>query len=132
MRDFGRPALWAVWVVVALAGCSAPPGPEGGPVTTGPAIEQVAWDAIAAGAVVIDVRTDAEFREGHLPGATHIPYDQIVARRAELPADRDGPIVLYCRSGRRSGIARQTLVDLGFTHAINAGGYDALMRARPH
>lgn len=82
--------------------------------------------------MVVDVRTDAEFRQGHLPEAIHIPYDEIVARRAELPADQNRPIVLYCRSGRRSGIARQSLEQLGFTNAINAGGYEALMQARPH
>ena len=80
---------------------------------------------------MIDVRTDAEFQQGHLPGAINIPYDQIVERRAELPPDLNRPIVLYCRSGRRSGIARQSLEKLGFTNAINAGGYDALMLARP-
>jgi phage shock protein E len=91
----------------------------------------MAWQAIAEGAVVIDVRTDQEFRDGHLPAAINIPYDVIAARVSELPSDRTQPIVLYCRSGRRSGIAKQSLEELGFTRAINAGGYEALMRARP-
>jgi phage shock protein E len=129
--NLGRSVLWASCVIVAIAGCSGRPKQESAPVASAPAIEQVAWDAIAGGAAVIDVRTDAEFRQGHLPGAVNIPYDQIVERRAELPPDLNRPVVLYCRSGRRSGIAKQSLEELGFTNAINGGGYDALMRARP-
>ena len=130
MRGF-EPFLWATCLIMALAGCSAPRKQEGGPATSARTIEQVAWDAIARGAAVIDVRTDAEFQQGHLPGAINIPYDRIVERRAELPPDPNRPIVLYCRTGRRSGIAKQSLEEFGFTNAINAGGYDALMRARP-
>jgi len=131
MRRFGRSLLGPACVIVAFVGCAAPPKSADGPAPAAPSIERAAWDAIAGGAVVVDVRTDAEFRQGHLPEAIHIPYDEIVARRAELPADQNRPIVLYCRSGRRSGIAKQSLEQLGFTKAINAGGYDALMQARP-
>ena len=131
MRRSGRLVLGSTWVIMALAGCATPPGQQDGPVSSAPPIERVAWDAIDRGAPVIDVRTDAEFQQGHLPGAILIPYDEIAARLAELPTDKARPIVLYCRSGRRSGIAKQTLEELGFTNAINGGGYDALMRARP-
>lgn len=115
-------------LIVGLTGCSAPPKQVATPARS---IEQVAWEAIAGGAPVIDVRTDAEFQQGHLPGAVNIPYDEITSRLGELPADRNQTVILYCRTGRRSGIAKQALEDLGFTNAINAGGYDALMRARP-
>ena len=125
-----RSLLSASCLIVAIAGCST--GPQsGGPPTPVPAIEQVAWEAIGKGAPVIDVRTAEEFRQGHLPGAINIPYDEIASRVGELPPDRSQPIVLYCRTGRRSGIARTSLEQLGFTHAINAGGYDAMMRAQP-
>ena len=131
MSGFERSGFWAACMVAALAGCSAPSRQSGARATAAPPIERVAWEAIANGAAVIDVRTDAEFQHGHLPGAINIPYDEIVARRAEVPADQSQPIVLYCRSGRRSGIAKQSLEELGFRNAINAGGYEALMRARP-
>ena len=117
----------ALLLIGALAGCST----SKQAATSSRSVEQVAWDAIARGAPVIDVRTDAEFQEGHLPGAVNIPYDQITSRFGELPADKNQTIVLYCRSGRRSGIARRSLEELGFTNAINAGGYEALMHARP-
>ena len=122
--------LIAVGWITVIAGCSPVARQNQGPSATG-SVEQVAWQAIADGAPVIDVRTDQEFREGHLPAAVNIPYDVIATRVNELPSDRSQPIVLYCRSGRRSGIAKQTLEELGFTHAINAGGYEAMMRARP-
>ena len=67
-----------------------------------------------AGAKVVDVRTPEEFAGGHVPGAINIPYDQLPARAAEI-----GPpsttVVLYCRSGRRSGIASEALQKAGYT-----------------
>lgn len=131
MRSSGHSLLWTTYLIVAAAGCSARPAQDVGTAGSAVAIERVAWDAIARGAPVIDVRTDEEFRQGHLPGAVNIPYDQVPSRLGELPADKSRPIVLYCRSGRRSGIARESLEALGFTNAINAGGYETMMRARP-
>jgi rhodanese-related sulfurtransferase len=68
---------------------------------------------VAAGAVVVDVRTPQEFAAGHVPGAKNIPYDQIRARAAEVGGPQT-PVVLYCRTGRRSAIAIQTLKELGY------------------
>jgi len=73
----------------------------------------VAQSVAAAGAVIVDVRTPAEFEAGHAKGAINIPFDQIAARAGELPA-KDKPLVLYCRTGRRSGIATGALQQLGF------------------
>jgi phage shock protein E len=52
----------------------------------------------------------------------YIPYDQVAARAAELPADKTAKIVVYCRSGHESAIAAQTLIDLGYTHIDNLDG----------
>jgi phage shock protein E len=68
---------------------------------------------IDAGARVLDVRTPEEFADGHVEGALNIPFEQVAARVAEL-GDPSKPLVVYCRSGRRSGIATRTLQDLGF------------------
>jgi phage shock protein E len=81
------------------------------------------------GAVLIDVRPQEEFAAGALPGATLIPHEQIGARIAQLVPDKDTPVVLYCRSGRRSGIAQDRLQALGYRQVINAGGYDSLQPA---
>jgi phage shock protein E len=77
-------------------------------VVSGAAAQSIA----AAGAVVVDVRTPGEFEAGHAKGAINIPFDQIAARAGELPKDK--PVVLYCRTGRRSGIAAGELQKLGF------------------
>lgn len=81
--------------------------------------------------IIIDVRTEQEFKQGHIEGAIHIPYQQIeivtkVVKNTELP------IVLYCRSGRRAGVAQQILEQQGYSYLYNAGGLDALLNAKPH
>lgn len=68
---------------------------------------------------LIDVRTAAEYRSGHIPGATNISHDTIGQNPPS--ADRDSPIVLYCRSGHRSQTAEGTLRRLGYTNVTNFG-----------
>jgi len=74
------------------------------------------------GVVLLDVRTQEEYDEGHIEGAALLPYDAIAADSAVLPADRNAAIIVYCRSGRRSAIAAQTLSDLGYTRLYDLGG----------
>lgn len=76
---------------------------------------------IDAGALVVDVRTPQEFAEGHYPKALNIPVDQIGERSKEL-GNKDREIILYCRSGNRSGRAKQILEAQGFKKVYNAGG----------
>lgn len=80
-------------------------------------------------AVLIDVRSEEEFAAGALPGATLIPHERIAQHIAAVAPDKHAPIVLYCRSGRRSTIAQERLQALGYTRVINAGGYDQLQPA---
>ncbi|MFI8481050.1 rhodanese-like domain-containing protein [Pseudomonas sp. NPDC078700] len=77
-------------------------------------------------ALLIDVRTDQEVASGMLQGAEHVEYQDIAAKISQLQPDKDAPIVLYCKSGRRSGIAQDELTKLGYSNVINAGGYDEL------
>ena len=70
--------------------------------------------------LLLDVRTQEEFAEGRIPGAVLMPYDEIAARFAE--PDRARPIVVYCRSGRRSAVAAQTLRSMGYTNVADFGG----------
>ena len=78
----------------------------------------------------IDVRTAEEFAAGHVESAVNIPYEEIGARISEVTTDSEAVIYLYCRSGRRSGIALETLEASGFSNAVNVGGLeDALKRA---
>jgi len=72
--------------------------------------------------VVLDVRTPEEFEGGHVPGALNVPHDQIERRLAELEPYRDREVVLYCRSGRRAGVASETLAAAGFAHLLHLSG----------
>jgi rhodanese-related sulfurtransferase len=72
--------------------------------------------------VVLDVRTAEEFAAGHVPGARNIPHDVIAARIAELDDARGSEIVVYCRSGRRSQLAIETLTERGFTRVAHLSG----------
>lgn len=78
--------------------------------------------------LVIDVRTPQEFAAGHVAGAINIPYDEIEANSSTLSGfKKDDHILVYCRSGRRSEIARQTLNRMGFSKVQNGGGMDELL-----
>ena len=73
--------------------------------------------------VVFDVRTAEEFATGHLAVAKLLPFDAINAvAAAKVIASKNTPVVVYCRSGRRSAIAAQTLKGLGFTQVKDFGG----------
>lgn len=68
---------------------------------------------------VLDVRTQGEFAEGHLEGATLLPVQQLQARLGELSSHRDEPVFIYCHSGNRSTVAAKLLIDAGFTNVMN-------------
>ncbi|TCS38744.1 rhodanese-like domain-containing protein [Reinekea marinisedimentorum] len=74
--------------------------------------------------VLIDTRTENEFNAGHIEGAELIPYDEIAMQIASIAEDKSTPILLYCRSGRRAGVAEQALQSLGYTNVRNLGGID--------
>lgn len=71
---------------------------------------------------IVDVRTKEEFDEGHVVGAKNIPYDEI---DENVSLDKTKTILVYCRSGRRSGIAKDTLTNLGYT-VIDLGSFESL------
>lgn len=74
------------------------------------------------GYLLVDVRTGKEYEEGHIPGARHIPYDQMEERAGELDEVKDRDILLICRSGRRSVIAANILAEKGFRKLFNLKG----------
>jgi phage shock protein E len=75
---------------------------------------------VAAGARLLDVRTSREFAAGHLPGAVNIPLGDLERRMHSL-GPQDHPIVAYCQSGQRSGLAKRLLTANGFTAVHNLG-----------
>jgi len=70
--------------------------------------------------ILIDVRTPKEYNKGHIPTALLIPYNEIESHTDKIPKEK--LIVLYCKSGGRSGIAASRLKDLGYKKVINFGG----------
>jgi phage shock protein E len=112
-----KTALAVLLLAVALAARAQVPAasasPEAPNVKPGRVDGATAKAFAAAGAKVVDVRTPQEFASGHVPGAVNIPYDEIARRASEI-----GPpstlVVLYCRSGRRSGIAAEALRRAGY------------------
>ena len=74
------------------------------------------------GYIILDVRTQAEYGEGHIPGAILIPNDQILEKAESVLTNKDQLILVYCRSGRRSKLASEDLVKLGYTNIKEFGG----------
>lgn len=89
-----------------------------------PAKEQTVTASTDSKPLVIDVRTQAEWDEGHLDIATHIPLNQIADRIGEVAPDKGQKIYLHCRSGGRSGQAKDQLEELGYSSVENVGGLD--------
>ena len=74
------------------------------------------------GYIILDVRTQEEYEEGPIPGATQISHEEITEKAEEVVTDKDQLILVYCRSGRRSKIAAEALVELGYTNIKEFGG----------
>lgn len=74
---------------------------------------------VVAAPQVVDVRTEQEWKEGHLQGAVLIPHDSIEQKIGAVVPDKKTKIYLYCRSGRRTGIAFDTLKKMGYQDLVN-------------
>ena len=115
MKRFKHSKLWPALLLVLSGGYLAWPWPA----------QPAEQTTVSEQAMVVDVRTPAEYSGAHYPDAINIPLDELSKRLDELkPFDRE--IVVYCRSGRRSGMAERILVQHGFTHVTNGGGLSAM------
>ena len=84
--------------------------------------EQAFLDSSMNGAVIIDVRSDEEYKEGHILGAKHIPVDVIEAKLPALVADKNMELIFYCAAGARAQTALETAQKLGYENVYNLGG----------
>ena len=109
---------WAVGLAaIAVAACA--PGRS-------PAIAQATLaEEIASGTapLILDVRSTGEYDAGHVPGAIHIPFQSVASRVAELPAELDTPIVVYCAHGPRAAWAGRALRKAGYTDVVYLKGH---------
>ncbi len=72
--------------------------------------------------IIVDAREQSEYDEGHIKGAIVIPYTEIEQKAEEMLPDKEQLILVYCRSGRRSKIAAQSLANMGYTNVKEFGG----------
>ena len=125
-------ALAVALVVLIFTAAACSPAPTAAPAVADPestAAAPGAWQEIDVeqaaakrdgGAFMLDVRTAEEWNEIHIPGATHIPLDELENRLSEVPKDQE--IVVYCRSGNRSKPGAETLVNAGYTNVSSMAG----------
>ncbi len=123
--------LFASFSALFLASCAASPTPEEQAPTPVPSAgvyqkltaEEASsqMDALES-FVLLDVRTEEEYKELRIDGATLLPLDEIDARAEEALPDKEAHIFVYCRSGRRSAEAAKKLLELGYTNVYDFGG----------
>ena len=83
--------------------------------------EETARKHLANGALVIDVRSPEEFREGKVPGAINLPLGEVREKISQHVKNKSQPLLVHCLSGGRSGIAKQQLKSLGYANVFNLG-----------
>lgn len=78
--------------------------------------------------VIVDVRSQGEYREAHVPGALHVPFYSVAGRADELPASGDEPVVVYCEHGPRAGLARAGLWLAGVGPVVYLEGHMSMWK----
>jgi phage shock protein E len=96
-----------------------------------PEVAKQAWPLIEAGALLIDVRTQEEWDEGHIEGATLLSSKDTDSIIAAIGNDQNRQVVLYCGSGKRADKVKAVLEQAGYTQIFNATGYEALQSTQP-
>ena len=115
--------IWILLAVLVLAGCGKTQETDREAVYMNITAEEakVIMDS-QEGYIILDVREQEEYDQGHIPGAILIPYTQIEEKADPMLPDKDQLILVYCRSGRRSKIAAEALVELSYTNIKEFGG----------
>ena len=109
-------------IIVLLSGCAQPSGSTTASykqITQEEAKEMMTKDD---GHIIVDVRRQDEYDEGHIPDAILIPNESITDKQPDELPDLNQIILIYCRSGRRSKEASQKLADMGYTNVYEFGG----------
>lgn len=117
-----RLAFILIAAVILLTGCSI--GGTGNSASYHQIAQEEAKEMMTKndGHVIVDVRRQDEYDEGHIPGAVLIPNESITDKQPEQLPDLNQVILIYCRSGRRSKEASQKLADMGYTNIYEFGG----------
>ena len=117
-----RKILVMILSAVVLMGCTScePPTNTYKQVTAQEAMSMM--DSLSSPYIILDVRTPAEFAQGHIPNAINIPNETIGQQEIAALPDKGQRIYIYCRSGNRSKQAARKLIKLGYTNIVEAGG----------
>jgi len=83
---------------------------------------------IQDGALLIDVRSVGEFAGGHIDGAINIPHTRITQEIAKYETDKNRNIIVYCHSGARASVARNSLIKMGYSKVVNGGGLRSMRK----
>ena len=118
MRRANLSLMLALSAILLLPG-AAPAGEQAADISAAELREQ---QGTGSSPVILDVRTSAEFERGHIPGAVHIPYDELEGRLGEISASPSDTIVVYCMTGPRARRGEQTLLQNGFGNVRHLDG----------
>lgn len=114
------PLIAALAAALSLGGCSANDAPI--TYTSIPASEAKALMDSETDYIILDVRTEKEYADGHIPDAILIPDYEIAERAENELTDKSQLILVYCRSGRRSKNAAEKLAEMGYSNVKEFGG----------
>ncbi len=114
--------LLVIFTLVTITGCSAENKSSNSSYTKITGKEAKEMMDHNNNYVILDVRTKEEYDSGHIKDAILIPNTDIIEKAEEALPDKSVPILIYCRSGRRSALAASDLVDLGYTEVYDFGG----------
>ncbi|MHC1782550.1 MAG: rhodanese-like domain-containing protein [Anaerolineaceae bacterium] len=106
-------------VLIGLSSCAAAPAPAAEALAREVSVAQ-AGELRDQGAFVLDVRTQEEWNQFHIPDSTLVPLDQLQSRLSEVPKDKD--VVVVCRSGNRSASGRDLLLQAGYPNVTSMSG----------
>lgn len=115
-------------LLILLAGCSSNADETEMTEMNSGTYQQISQDEAKSimdsqsGYIIVDAREQYEYDEGHIKDAIVIPYTEIEAKAEKMLPDKEQLILVYCRSGRRSKIAAQSLADMGYTNVKEFGG----------
>jgi len=119
--------LFAISASLLLGGCGGDPAAsEGNPISPARLAERI---GAGSAPLILDVRTRAEYRQGHIPGAVNIPHDELRARMAELPIARSDEVVVHCQRGGRARLAEAALRQGGYSNVRDLSGHWQAWRA---
>lgn len=119
VNRIGKIMVAAVVSAICLSGCASSGGAEYRQVDMNEAVEMMENEKDY---IILDVRTEQEFEEQHIPNAINVPNETIGTKEiSELP-DKEQLLMVYCRSGNRSKQASEKLVKIGYSNIVEFGG----------